>query len=153
MELEVPEGVQAFNLWTLCIMARMWEEFPRPQFFHSNLRAVQVSSDPQTAGVAIGPEGPGQVPLFTHTLNWLIDEGFAAGKPNAAGAFAYVRLTTKGFSVLNQVPRSISPKAVSEPNKPLGALIREAATKHAVDAGASLIQSLIQKMLRPPDGP
>lgn len=145
MDIEVPEGVQAFNLWTLCIMARLWEEFPRPQWFNSTPRSIQVTSDSQAAGVPIGPEGPEQVPLFAHTLNWLIDEGFATGKGNAAGAFAYVRLTTKGFSVLNQVPRSISTKAASAANKPLGALIREAAAKHAVDAAATLIQ----KMLRP----
>jgi hypothetical protein len=147
MDIEVPEGVQAFNLWTLLIMARMWEEFPRPQWFNSNPKAVQVTRNPSIAGGPIGLEGPEQVALFTHTLNWLIDEGFASGTGNAAGAFAYVRLTTKGFSVLNQVPRSLGLKAASGSDKPLGALIREAAVKHTVEAAATLIQ----KMLLPND--
>ncbi len=145
MNIEVPEGVQAFNLWTLLIMARIWEEFPRPQWFNSNPKAVHVTSNPSIAGVPIGLEGPEQVALFTHTLNWLIDEGFASGTGNAAGAFAYVRLTTKGFSVLNQIPRSLS--AASDTDKSLGTLIREAAVKHTVEAAATLIQ----KMLLPND--
>jgi hypothetical protein len=143
MEIEVPEGVQAFNFWTLLIMARLWDEFPRPQYFNSSPSAVRVTSDPRTSGDPIGPDGSEQVQLFTHTLNWLIGEGFATGMANAAGAFANVKLTTRGFAVLNQVPRSISPKTASEADRPLGALIREAAAKHTVDVAATLIQKML----------
>lgn len=143
MEIEVPDGVQAFNFWTLLIMARLWDEFPRPQYFNSTPSVVRVTSDPRTTGDPIGPDGLEQVQLFAHTLDWLIGEGFATGVANAAGAFANVRLTTRGLTVLNQVPRSISPKPAGQADKPLGALIREAAAKHAVDVAATLIQKML----------
>jgi hypothetical protein len=104
-DIEVPQGVQSFNLWTLHIMGRLWDEFPVPQYFHNNPRTVFVTSNAAVAGHQIGPDG--QVELFQHTLNWLIQEGFAKGTPHASGNFATVSLTTKGFSVLNQMPCSL----------------------------------------------
>ena len=143
MEIEVPESVQAFNFWTLLIMARLWDEFPRPLWFNSTPIAVHVTSDRNTKGDPIGPEGSEQVELFTHTLSWLIREGFATGVPlAAAGAFTNVRLTTKGFTILNQVPRSIDSGA-GTPDKQLGTLFREAAARHGPDIAATLIQKLL----------
>jgi hypothetical protein len=111
-ELDVPEGVQAFNFWTLLIMARLWEEFPRPQFFYINpstVFTVFVSRDQTVAGTQLGPNEPPQAQLFFDTMNWLLVEGFVNGNAkDVVGGFTEVTLTTKGFSVLNQVPRSVA---------------------------------------------
>jgi hypothetical protein len=140
--LDVPEGVKAFNFWTIWIMARLWEEFPRPQFFNASREVIYATSDQRHAGVQISSADLPPAQLFGPTLDWLLSEGFVKGKANGAGMYAMVGLTTKGFSVLNQVPRSISPKP-SEPDKPLGALIRKAVADHAVDAAATLIQKML----------
>jgi hypothetical protein len=144
-ELAVPEGVQAFNLWTIWIMARLWEEFPRPQYFNTTPSVVSVTSDARVAGTQIGPQGAPQVQLFTYTLNWLLAEGFARGTAHAAGNFTNVSLTAKGFSVLSQAPRSVAPQFAAKPEKSLGALMREAAASHVTDAAAKLIQTLLER--------
>jgi hypothetical protein len=146
MELETPAGVEAFNLWTLWIMARLWEEFPRPQYFHNPTPdSVSVTSDHQVAGNPIGPKGHEQVQLFRYTLTWLIDEGFARGLAKASGDFAGVSLTTRGFSVLNQVPQSVAARPELAAQKPLGALMREAVVSHGVGTAlAGLIQMMFQ---------
>jgi hypothetical protein len=143
MPLEVPEGVQAFNLWTVLIMARLWDEFPHPQYFHSSPTVVLVTSDQTKAGSPIGQPGPDQVRYFINTLRWLIDEGFARGVAHVAGDFAGVILSKTGFSILDEVPRSVAPKLEAAPEKNLGTLMREAA---ATQLGA-LAASLVEKML------
>jgi hypothetical protein len=96
LKLETPAGVETFNLWTIWIMARLWEEFPRPQWFHkATPNIVLVTSNPQVAGTPIGPEGREQVELFRHTLNWLLDEGFARGIAKASGDFPAYPLLRK----------------------------------------------------------
>lgn len=69
MELEIPEGVKAFNFWTLAIMGRLWEEFPRPLYFNSTPTVVSVTNDYRLAGVPFGLKGAEQVQLFANTLN------------------------------------------------------------------------------------
>jgi hypothetical protein len=121
-EIDVPEGAQAFNFWTLLVMARLWEEFPRPQFFHINPGTVFVTRDQTVAGTQIGPNGSPQAQLFFDTMNWLLVEGFVNGNAkDVLGGFTEVTLTTKGFSILNQVPRSVAPKPGAAPEKSLGA--------------------------------
>jgi hypothetical protein len=139
--LDIPEGVKAFNFWTILIMAKLWEEFPRPQWFHSRLGAVLVTGDLSSAGTSIGPEG--QVQRFADTLLWLIDEGFARGLADAAGGFRAVSLTTRGFSVLNQAPLAIAEKRDGAPDKPLGTLMREAIVSQGVGTLATLIQRMV----------
>jgi hypothetical protein len=148
MTLEIPEGVKAFNLWTLWIMARMWEEFPLPQYFciDPSLFTVHVATDPRTKGTVIGPSGKEQAEIFAQTLDWLLAEGFVAGKHNGLGVFDNMRLTTKGFAVLNLVPDSLSGKSEQE-TKLLGAMIREATVKQTVDGGATLIRTMIAMAL------
>lgn len=144
MELELPEGVQAFNLWTIWIMARLWEEFPRPQFFMSGPGGVCVTGDSAAAGALFGPNDPPSVQLFRPTMEWLLSERYITGKANGAGHFALVALTEKGFSVLKQIPRSVGSKQPAAQNKPLGALMREAAISQGVGAAATaLLKSMI----------
>jgi len=84
-ELEIPEGVQAFNFWTIIIMGRLWDEFPRPQSFHTGYGtppAVHVTGDTAREGTAIGPTGSDQTEIFVHTLAWLLAERFVSGKVN-----------------------------------------------------------------------
>jgi hypothetical protein len=147
-EIDVPDGVQAFNFWTLLIMARLWEEFPRPQFFYINsgtVFTVLVSRDQTVAGAQIGPDGRPQVELFFDTMNWLLAEGFVNGNAqNVLGGFTEVTLTTKGFSVLNQIPRSVASRPGAATEKSLGAQIREAAISHTASAAAGLIQRMLE---------
>jgi hypothetical protein len=143
MELETPTGVEGFNLWTLWIMARLWEEFPHPQYFNCTPIAVSVTSDHRLAGTQIGPQGQEQIPLFVHTMDWLMAEGFVRGKGNGVGGFVGVSLTTRGFSVLNEVPHSVAAKAESATAKPLGAIMREAVVSHGVGIAAGLIQVML----------
>ena len=141
VELEIPEGVKAFNFWTLSIMARLWESFPRPSYFYSTPGGtVYVTSDRVTAGEPFGTEGHDQVELFTDSLNWLLREGFVSGVANGAGAFTNVSLTTRGFSILSEVPHSIAERAAE---KPLGSLIREAVASQGVGLFAGLIQAIL----------
>src|SRR6266571_138366 len=100
MEIEVPDGVKAFNLWTIWIMARLWEEFPRQQFFVSGSEGVYVTNDSAAAGVTFGPSEPELVSLFRPTMEWLLAERYVTGKHNGAGHFALIVLTQKGSSVL-----------------------------------------------------
>jgi hypothetical protein len=141
MSLDVPAGVQAFNFWTILVMARLWEEFPRRQHFFARPSVVMVTSDSTLAGEKFGPEG--QVQLFKDTMDWLLDEGFLRGSAHAAAStYADISLTTRGFTVLNEVPHSIgSPPAT--PQKPLGALMREAGVSHGVGAIAALVQTML----------
>lgn len=145
LEIEVPQGVQAFNLWTIWIMARLWEEFPRPQYFGSTPTFVHVTSDHRAKPEPIGPQGQKQVEYFTNTLNWLMREGFASGVANAAGAFANVSLTEKGFSILNQVPTALTGKGDGGELKSLGTIMRDAISQYAPDFGAALILRLIDR--------
>ena len=144
-ELEIPEGVKAFNLWTLTIMSRLWDTFPCPQFFQSTPATVLVTPDFRQRGTPIGPEGPEQVVLFAHTLGWLTLEGFVSGvEGQGTGDFANVVLTTKGFGVLNQVPHSVSPKSESGGTL-LGTRIREAAKQYGPELGMLLIRSMLER--------
>lgn len=141
-ELEVPEGVQAFNFWTIWIMARLWEEFPRPQSFDASREIIYASNDARNAGTPINPKDFPPTQLLRPTIDWLLSEGFIRGQASGHGQYANVALTTKGFSVLNQVPRSVASKAIE--SKPLGVLMREALVDHAVGTVAGLIQSMLK---------
>jgi hypothetical protein len=143
MEIEVPDGVKAFNLWTIWIMARLWEEFPRLQFFSCVPGGVYVTNDSTAAGSLFGPSEPGLTALFSPTMEWLLAERYLTGKSNCAGHFALVALTHKGFSVLKQIPRSVAPESPVSPNKPLGALMREAAIAQGVGTAAALVKAMM----------
>jgi hypothetical protein len=144
-ELEVPEGVQAFNFWTISIMARLWEEFPRPQFFSLRKSDIGVSRNYSEVGAPIGPTGPDQVELFRHTMNWLESEGFVSSGADGQWASNSVRLTVKGFSVLNEIPRSIASKPDGATGKSLGNLMRETVVKEAFSVAGRLIQSMLMR--------
>jgi hypothetical protein len=143
MELEVPDGVKAFNLWTIWIMARLWEEFPRQQFFSCVPGGVYVTNDSAAVGASFGPIEPGLIPLFGPTMEWLLAERYVTGKSNGAGHFALVVLTQKGCSVLKQIPRSVAPEAPVSPNKPLGALMREATITQGVGTAVALVKAMV----------
>jgi hypothetical protein len=144
-ELEVPEGVQAFNFWTILIMARLWEEFPHPQFFSIGTSAIGVGRNYSEVGSPIGPTGPDQVELFRHTLTWLESEGFVSSGADGQWGSNSVRLTAKGFSVLNEIPRSIASKPEGATGKSLGILMREAVVKQAVSMAGGLIQGMLMR--------
>jgi hypothetical protein len=141
MQIEIPEGVQQFNFWTISIMARLWEEFPRPLHFYPTRTSVHVTRDSTEAGEPFGPEGQAQI--FKNTITWLIEEGFLRGVANAAAGSYGVSLTTRGFSVLNEVPHSVATQQSAPPQKPLGAQMREAAVSQGVAAISSLVQSML----------
>jgi hypothetical protein len=140
MGLEVPESVQAFNFWTLWIMGQLWEEFPVPQHFDPPRDVIAYKANRARDGQEVGPNDLPPVELFGPTMEWLLAEGFIRGK-KAPGAHIYaaISLTTRGFSVLNQIPHSIAPKTEA---KPLGTLMREAAVDHAVGLAATLVRSM-----------
>jgi hypothetical protein len=138
MELEVPDGVQSFNLWTIWIMARLWEEHPQPQFFMYEPGGVYVTGDPAVAGAMFGPNDRPSLRKFRPTMEWLLSERYITGKANGAGHFALVALTEKGFSVLKQIPRSVAAQSAAQ-SKPLGALMREAVISHGVGAAATAL--------------
>jgi hypothetical protein len=150
MGLEVPENVKAFNFWTLWIMAQLWEEFPVSQRFDAPRDIVAFKAQREHAGGQ--PIEPGDLPpveLFTPTMNWLISEGFVRGKGlDGRGVYADVRLTEKGFSILNEVPSAVAGRPTQK-DKPLGAQMREA----AVSMGKDLVIDLVKQMFsgnRPP---
>jgi hypothetical protein len=130
--VEVSEGVQAFNLWTIWIVARLLEEFPQPQLFVCGPGRVFVTGNHTLAGDAFGPTDPALVQKFCPTMDWLLAEGYVRGKSNGAGHYALVSLAERAMAVLGQPPRSIASPHGSE--KPLGALIREAVASKATGA-------------------
>jgi hypothetical protein len=142
LDLEVPESVQAFNFWTLWIMARLWAEFPVPQDFDTQRDAIAFKADAAREGREMGSNELPPVQLFAHTMNWLLAEGFVRGKGALNGTYALVSLTTKGFSVLNEVPRSIAAKP-EQTDKPLGSLMREAAVSKGVGLAAELVRAML----------
>jgi hypothetical protein len=144
-ELKVPEGVQAFNFWTILIMVRLWDEFPRAQFFSTGTSTIGVGRNYSEVGTPIGPTGPDQVELFIHTSNWLKSEGFISEDAHGPGGSYGMRLTTKGFSALNEIPRSIASKSENASKKSLAILMREAVVQHTVSMTGELIQSLLMK--------
>jgi hypothetical protein len=141
--LETPSGVEAFNQWTIWVMARLWDNFPNPQHFNCSPVAVTVTGDPGLAGEQFGPDGAEQVPLFRHTMNWLIAEGFLRGKANGFGTYAGISLTSMGFSVLNEVPRAVAEKSEPAAAKTLGVLMREAVVSQTVAIAGGLIQVML----------
>ncbi len=139
MELETPAGVEVFNLWTIWIMARLWEEYPRRQFFVCGRDRVYATVDPAAAGTPFGPNDPPSVQLFCSTMDWLLADGYLTGKANGAGHYALVGLTQKGFSVLKEIPRAVVPTQSPVQNKPLGALMRELVVSQGVSAAATAL--------------
>jgi hypothetical protein len=79
-KLEVPEGVQAFNFWTILIAARLWDEFPQPQFFVFGPGGVFVTGDQPAAVVPFGPTETEFVEKFRPTMDWLLAHGYVTGK-------------------------------------------------------------------------
>jgi hypothetical protein len=140
MELDVPEKVQMFNFCAISVMARLWVEFPQKHFFACGHDAVGVTIDQTAAPTSFGPSDPLFVQQFCPTMDWLISERFLTGKTNGAGHYALVTLTQKGFSVLNEVPRSVA--TAPTPNKSLGALMREAVVSQAVRSAPALVMAL-----------
>lgn len=84
----------------------------------------------------------------TLTLNWLLAEEYARGIANAAGAFAAVSLTSKGFSVLNQVPNSLAIELESAAEKPLGTLMKEATVLAVASQSVGMVATLVKAMLQ-----
>jgi hypothetical protein len=77
-------------------------------------------------------------------MNWLIAEGFVRGKGiDGRGVYADVRLTEKGFSVLNEVPSAVAGRP-EQKDKPLGAQMRDA----AVNMGKDLVTDLVEAMFK-----
>lgn len=144
MELEIPESVQAFNFWAIWIMSRLWDEFPVPQHFDPPRDIIAFKHEAARDGRPIGDNDLPPVQLIAPTMDWLLAEGFVTGKSNGAGLYANVSLTTRGFSVLNLVPRSVAPKPDSPPEKPLGSLMREAVITRGVAVAASLLQAMLR---------
>jgi hypothetical protein len=56
-----------------------------------------------------------------------------------------VRLTAKGFSVLNEIPHSIASKPDGATEKSLGILMRETVVKEAISMAGGLIQSMLMR--------
>jgi hypothetical protein len=146
MSLEVPEGVQAFNLWTIWIMARMWERFPRKQFFACEHDRVYATENPAAAPMPFGPseQQSSLVQQFCPTMDWLMAQGYLKGKTNHAGHYAMISLQERSFSVLNQIPRSIAPTLTPKAQKSLGALMRDAVVSKGTE---SLAGTLITAMV------
>jgi len=142
-KLDVPRGVQSFNLWAAWIAARLWEEFPHPQFFSVHRDGVHVSRDFRVLGESFGPTDRESVEDFAPSMNWLISEHYLrSGRSGPLdGHFPLVELTERGFSILSEVPTSIASEEGS--TKPLGTRMSEAVVSQAPQLVLSqLIKSL-----------
>ena len=129
--IQVPPGVEAFNLWTYWIVAQLWNEFPKPQFFSHQRNGAFVAGNQEAVPEPFGPSDPDLADHFRPTMDWLISNGYLTSKPNHFGIYALVGLTEKSFNVLKESPRSLG---LGKEDKPLGALIREAGISHATAA-------------------
>jgi len=139
--LGTPEGVKEFNMWALSILGKLWEEFPRPLDFYITFPSgVRVTSDRTREGMPLGDGLFSNSDLFIPTMDWLTAEGFVRAEGNGAGQYAQVSLTAKGFTVLNETPRSV--KGVTQ-KKSLGALIGEAIAARAVDTMSKLLSEML----------
>jgi hypothetical protein len=129
--IQVPPGVQAFNLWTYWIVAQLWEGFPKPQFFFHQRNGVFVSTYAEAVPEPFGPSDPDLLDHFRPTIDSLLSGGCLTGKSNHYGNYALVALTEKSFTVLKESPRSLG---LGKEDRSLGTLIREAGITHATAA-------------------
>jgi hypothetical protein len=140
MALDIPDNVLAFNFWTLWTMAQLWDSFPAPQSFNPQRDVMAYKANLGRDGHKIGADEVPSSELLGPTIDWLLSEGFIRGKRGPAGIYEAVTLTTRGFSVLNLVPKSITQKPE---DKPLGTLMREAVVQKGVDLAATLVRTML----------
>jgi len=140
-DLETPQGVKEFNLCALSILGKLWEEFPRPlDFYTTHPNGVRATADRASEGTPFGEALFSSSELFVQTMNWLLVEEFLRTERNGRGQYLGVSLTTKGFTVLNEAPRSLQG---GTKERPLGTIIREAVAAHAADVASKLFWTCI----------
>jgi hypothetical protein len=147
MKNEVPEGVEAFNFWTLWVMGSLWERFPMPTEINPEADIAAHIERLKQEGTEIGLDDFPRVALLSATINWLLTEGYIAGglyRPLGVGVYADMILTEKGLKSLSKVPSAIEGKNIPTP-KPLGTLMREAAVSQAFGVGAFLVEAMFKR--------
>jgi hypothetical protein len=130
-KIQVPPGVEAFNFWTYWIVAHLWKEFPKSQFFVHQRNGAFVTGNQEMEAEQFGPSDPDLSDHFRPTMDWLLAGGYLTGKTNHNGHYALVLLTEKSFTVLKESPRSLG---LGKEDKSLGTLLREAEISHATAA-------------------
>jgi hypothetical protein len=145
MEIEVSEGVKAFNFWTLWVMGYLWESFPTPVPISPRHDIESFVETAKSEGRNIAIADFPAIDLMADTINWLMRESYISGKaiPNMQ-MYADMILTEKGLAALNKTPSSIEIQGADK-TKSLGSLMREAAVSQGIGIAAGLVASMFKK--------
>ena len=133
-----PDNIDFFNLYTIAIFERLYNNFPTPIHVNAVLMATELVPEQSSED-----DRHKKIQSAGYALSFLAEEGFVTyedARPNV-GQFAGVRLTAKGLAVLNSVPGSI------EKSEPVIGKIRNALTGGAKEAGNESIRQIVQSVL------
>jgi hypothetical protein len=129
-------NIDRFNLTTLKLFDRLYDEFPHPVDIETKELGFQAA--PQGAST---PEGIEFALYAESAVTWLLEEGFIRYEPpNFGTIFRRVRLTMRGLTVLGYLPTAIRDGKQSEP---LISKIKKVMTSGAEKAGAETLKYLV----------
>lgn len=101
------QNIKCFNAAVAVVFAELYQNFPKPiEFVVPDLMVHE--SFPQECREEIETRG-GTRNIITSTIHFLADECFIRYEAQGGGGlkFSHVVLTSKGFSALSAVPKSI----------------------------------------------
>jgi hypothetical protein len=134
----IPPNIQRFNLTALVLFDQPYNAFPSP----IEIDAIQL-------GGSAMPEDVDKDQAFDfgaeahHVITWLEEEGFIRHQGGGIqNTFYQVRLTSKGFDVLNRVPASIA----GEPPESIGLKIRKIVGSGVKTAGAEVVKRVVSEV-------
>ena len=126
----LPSNIREFNEITAVIFAKLYVLFPEPVFIDigeaAKVLGISSATNELRSGRTFGD-------VFSHTLTWLIEEGFITTRPSTPRPRCV--LTTKALTVMNLIPPNLT--------KSLGTQIMEATKNGSSESGKSEMVGLM----------
>ena len=143
-------NVEVFNITTLKLFAKLYDEFPVPV----NIDAKEIGAAASEATESIN-DTMKMIYYAEHTISWLAEEGFLrfekAGGPHTT--FTNVRLTLKGLTILGYTPSSIqAPEKAQSIIGRVKSVLASGAEKAATEAVKSVLAEIFRLATSPATG-
>ena len=133
------QNIIAFNRIAAVLFADLYESFPTPK----QLSAAEVGASASPAESEF-EQAFDYCAAATHVVTWLSEEDLLRyGSVAYGGTFLGVRLTSKGLTVLGQVPSTIKP---GEPSESIATKLKKAVSKGAEAAASDGRKSLLAQV-------